>query len=188
MLFRSIGAIATKNLFGANISNFFAFCIVLIIISNISVMMMIGPRVYYAMAKDKMNFSFLGRISSRFGTPSLAIVIQIVLSISYVFIGKAEDLLQYMGFALGVFPVITVIGLIYMRYKFPNMKRPYKIPLFPVLPIIFVVLSVCMMVAGFLAWTKTSQIAVGVVCAGVPVFFVWRRMVNVDRDENEDDS
>jgi APA family basic amino acid/polyamine antiporter len=135
---------------------------------------MIGPRVYYAMAKDKMLFSSLGSVSERFKTPAFAVSLQVVLSIFYVFIGNSTILMEYMGFALGIFPVVTVIGLIYMRVKHPEIPRPFKVPFFPVLPLIFIFISLFMLIAGFLAWTSTSKFALLVVVAGVPVFYLWR--------------
>jgi len=175
---KAIGAVATRHLFGPGVSSFFTLAIALILLSSISVEIMIGPRVYYAMAKDKMLFASLGSVSERFKTPAFAISLQVVLSIFYVFIGNSTILMEYMGFALGIFPVVTVIGLIYMRVKHPEIPRPFKVPFFPVLPLIFIVISLFMLIAGFLAWTNTSKFALLVVLAGVPVFYIWRWAMN----------
>lgn len=175
---KAIGAVATRHLFGPGVSSFFTLAIALILLSSISVEIMIGPRVYYAMAKDKMLFGSLGSVSERFKTPAFAISLQVVLSIFYVFIGNSTILMEYMGFALGIFPVVTVIGLIYMRVKHPEIPRPFKVPFFPVLPLIFIVISLFMLIAGFLAWTSTSKFALLVVLAGVPVFYIWRWFMN----------
>jgi basic amino acid/polyamine antiporter, APA family len=175
---KAIGAIATKHLFGIKISNLFTLTIAILLLSSISVEIMIGPRVYYAMAKDKMLFQGLSSVSSRFQTPAFAITLQVALSIFYVFIGNTTILMEYMGFALGIFPVLTVIGLMYMRYKHPDMPRPFKVPLYPVVPIIFIVISLFMMTAGFIAWTSTSKFALMVILTGIPVFYIWRWVQN----------
>ncbi len=169
----AVAAIATKNLFGPDTSNFFTLGIALILLSSISVQMMIGPRVYYAMAKDNMTFGFLKRINPKFETPSFAILAQIFLSILYVYLGSAETLMEYMGFALGIFPILTIIGLMVMRKRHPEIPRPYKVPFYPVLPIIYIILSSAMMIAGFMAWTKTSLVAIAVLLLGVIVFYGW---------------
>ncbi len=175
---KAVGSIATKHLFGDGISHFFTLAIAFVLLSAISVEIMVGPRVYYAMAKDKMLFQGLSSVSDRFGTPAFAIALQVVLSIFYVWVGNTTILMEYMGFALGIFPVITVIGLIYNRIKHPDLPRPYKVPFYPVVPIIFITLSVFMLAAGFLAWTSTSRFALGVVLAGIPVFYIWRWYAN----------
>lgn len=171
----AVGAIATRNLFGPLVSNFFTLGIALILLSSVSVQMMIGPRVYYAMARDRMIFQNLAHESTRFNTPAVAISVQMVLAIFYVFVGTAQTLMEYMGFALSIFPLLTVIGLIYMRMKRPDIPRPFKVPFYPVVPLIYILLTVSMMVAGFLAWTKTAWFAILVTLAGIPVFYLWRR-------------
>jgi APA family basic amino acid/polyamine antiporter len=175
---KAIGAIATKNLFGSNMSNVFTLAIAVILLSSISVEIMIGPRVYYAMARDKMLFSGLGSVSKRFHTPAFAIILQIALSIFYVFVGNTTILMEYMGFALGIFPILAVIGLMYLRFKHPEIPRPFKVPFYPLVPLIYISLSVFMMGAGFIAWTGTSKFALMVVLAGIPVFYVWNWMNN----------
>lgn len=171
---KAIGAVATRHLFGPQVSNFFTLAIALMLLSSISVEIMVGPRVYYAMAKDHMLFGFLGTVSERFQTPAFAIFLQVVLSVFYVIIGNSTILMEYMGFALGIFPVITVIGLMYLRYKRPDIPRPFKVPLYPLVPLIFIILSVFMLVAGFMAWTNTARFALLAVCGGVPIYFLWK--------------
>jgi APA family basic amino acid/polyamine antiporter len=79
-----------------------------------------------------------------------------------------------MGFALGLFPILTVVGLVYMRIKHPDIPRPYRVPFYPVTPLIFILLSSGMMITGFMAWTNTSKFAIFVLILGVAVFYIWR--------------
>jgi APA family basic amino acid/polyamine antiporter len=173
----AVGAVASRNLFGTGVSSFFMLGIAIILLSSVSVQMMIGPRVYYAMAQDRMIFQYLAYESPRFSTPSVSISIQMVLAIFYVFVGTAQTLMEYMGFALSIFPLLTVIGLIYLRCKKPDLNRPFRVPLYPIVPMIYIVLTLGMMVAGFLAWTRTSWFALLVVVMGIPIFYIWRWIV-----------
>jgi len=170
----TIGFTAASNLFGTRLSYLFTLGISFIMLSSISVQMMIGPRVYYAMAKDNMIFSALSRVSPKFHTPTISIIIQMILSIFYVMVGNASLLMEYLGFSLGIFPILTVIGLVYLRYRHPDIPRPFKVPFFPFTPLVYIILSMAMMVAGFMTWTETSRFALMVLGAGVPVFFLWR--------------
>ncbi|HSV96552.1 MAG TPA: amino acid permease [Spirochaetota bacterium] len=170
-----IGAIAAKALFGPNISGFFTLGIAVVLLSAISAQIMVGPRVYYAMARDGMIFKSLSEVHPRFETPALAICIQIAFTVLYIFTGSAMTLVIYMGFALNVFPVMTVIGLMIMRRREPGLSRPYRVPLYPVVPLIYVTLSIGMMAAALMNWTTTSLFAMAVLALGVPVFFIWRR-------------
>ena len=172
-----IGAIAARFLFGANVSNIFTLSIAIILLSSISVQMMVGPRVYYAMAKDRMIFNSISKLHPRFETPWRAILIQMCLSIFYVFTGSAMTLVIYMGFALNIFPVMAVMGMMYFRYKEPGLARPYRVPLYPVVPLVYITLSIGMMMAALMNWTITSLFAIGVVIAGIPVFYLWQWVV-----------
>ena len=178
---RATAAIAASNLFGAQVGSFLALGVAIILISAVSVQMMIGPRVYYAMAKDGLLFSKLSRINPRFGTPDLAIALQILIAIVYVFIGKnnIESLFAYVGFSLGIFPLMAVIGMMVMRFKKPDIPRPFKSPLFPLVPIIYIVFTIGMMAASLILWTKTSLFAIGVLCLGIVIYFVWRAASNL---------
>lgn len=169
----SIGLISARNLFSPAAFNIFAIGIILIILSSLSVNTMIGPRVYYAMAKDGLLFRALGRLHPRYRVPTLSIVIQMILAIVYVLFGNPRLLMEYLGFALGIFPVFAVAGLIYMRMKHPEIERPYRVPLYPLIPLFFIIISSLMLITGFAAGTYSSRIAAALLIAGVPVFYIW---------------
>jgi APA family basic amino acid/polyamine antiporter len=175
----TIGNLAAKSLFGDNISPWFNLSIVLILLSSVSVQMMIGPRVCYAMAKDKVIFRSLGRISNKYQTPYVAIIIQTVIAIFYTFIGfdAILKMLIYMGFALSIFPFLAVLGMVYWRYRNPEIHRPFKVPLFPFVPIIYLVLSGCIMVTTLITKTIPALFALAVVAVGTGMFFLWQRFL-----------
>jgi APA family basic amino acid/polyamine antiporter len=145
-----------------------------ILLSAVSVQMMVGPRVSYAMAQDRMIFSPLAKLHPKFATPWLAIIVQMGLSMLYVLVGNAMTLVIYMGFALSVFPVLAVIGMMYVRYKEPRLRRPYRVPFYPLVPLFYIVASITMMTAALMSWTSTSLFSIGVLIAGIPVYYVWR--------------
>ncbi len=173
-----IGAIAAKALFGPSVSNVFSITIALILLSSVSAQMMLGPRVYYAMAKNKMIFHSLAKVNQRFKTPVNAILLQMLLAIIYVYSGSAMTLVIYMGFALNVFPVLAVIGLIVARKKFPDLNRPYTTPLYPLVPLTYIILSIVMMIAALCCWTITSAFAIGMLLFGIPVYYIWKKNTN----------
>lgn len=175
----TIGALAAKNLFGPNIGPVFDACIVLILLSSVSVQMMIGPRVSFAMAKDRTIFRSLERVNRRFQTPDLAIIVQMVIAVFYVFIGfdAILKMLIYMGFALSIFPLMTVIGMVYTRIKKPELARPFKVPLFPIIPLVYIILMTTVIITTLIEKTVPSLFAVGVVLVGVIIFLIRSRMV-----------
>jgi len=173
----TIGALTAQNLLGNNLGNVFNISIIVILLSSVSVQIMIGPRVTYAMAKDRVIFSSLGRVSGRFMTPDLAIIIQVFISIFYVFIGfdAILKMLIYMGFALNVFPLLAVIGMVYKRIREPEVERPFRVPFFPVVPVLYIVLSLMIMTATLITRTVPSLFALGMVAMGAVVYYLWKR-------------
>lgn len=175
----TIGALAAKNLFGPGIAPVFDVCIVVILLSSVSVQMMIGPRVSYAMAQDRAIFSSLARISRRFQTPDLAIIVQTAIAVFYVFIGfdAILKMLIYMGFALCMFPLMAVIGMVYMRIKEPNASRPFRVPLFPLIPAVYIILTLAIMVTTLIEKTIPSLFAIGAVALGVVIYFARKKLL-----------
>jgi APA family basic amino acid/polyamine antiporter len=178
---RALGFITAKNLFANStlpfdMASFFTLCISLILLSSISVQMMVGPRVTYAMAKNKMIFQTLSRVSDKYKTPDLAIIVQMCLAIFYVFLGSKnlDKFMQYMGFSLSIFPLLSIIGLVYIRYMKPEIRGEFRVPFFPVVPIIYIVLTIFMMIGALVIWTKTSLFATAVVLIGIPIFYFWK--------------
>jgi APA family basic amino acid/polyamine antiporter len=169
----TIGSLAAKKLFGDTISPFFNLSTVLILLSSVSVQMMVGPRVSYAMAQDKVIFRSLGRVSKKYYTPYAAIAIQAAIAMLYAFIGfdAIHKMLIYMGFALSIFPFLAILGMVYWRYEHPEIKRPFKVPLFPMVPVIYLVLSFGIMLTTLMTNTIPSLVALAVVGVGTGIFF-----------------
>ncbi len=172
----TIGALAARQLFGGGVSAVFNVAIVVILLSSVSVQIMIGPRVCYAMAQDRTIFGFLGKIHSRFKTPAPAIILMTGISVFYVIIGfnAILKMLIYMGFALSVFPLLAVIGMVYYRYRYPEMHRPFRVPLFPLVPLIYILLMSGIIVTTLITRTVPSLFACGAIVVGIVLFYVWR--------------
>lgn len=174
-----IGAITTGNLFGPAAGRWFSLAFTLILLSSVSVQMMLGPRVYYAMARDRAIFHNLSRVHPRFGTPVTAIYVQIGLTVVYVLIGfgNLSALMTYLGFSLTVFPLLAVIGLIRQRRRQPQQARPFPVPLYPLVPLFFIVLTSAMIITALIVRPIPSLSALGALTIGSLVYLIWQRRV-----------
>lgn len=181
----AIAAISSAKLFGDNISIVFNIGFFLILLSTISVTIMIGPRVYYAMARDNLFFKAASNLHPKFNTPVISFVIQGILAIIYIWSGTYEQIQTYMGFALSIFPVMSVVGLIYLRKKHPNIKSPYKTPLYPLFPIIFIVFSVITMIVSYIGRPVECTIAVIAILLGIPFYLFWIKIIHKDKTVKE---
>ncbi|MDH4200814.1 MAG: amino acid permease [Spirochaetia bacterium] len=172
-------SLTAVHLFGKGVSVLFNIAFCFILLSSISAQIMIGPRVYYAMAKDKNFFHYAGKIHKRFHTPATSIVLQSTLSIVYILTGTFFTVLIYMGFALSIFPIVTMLALIKTRYqngKNMNTKGLYQTPFFPALPVFFIAVSIYLIVFSFIQNWQSCLTALGAVCMGIPAYYLWQSL------------
>jgi APA family basic amino acid/polyamine antiporter len=97
-----------------------------------------GPRVTEAMGED---YSFLKSFSikNKFGMPYIAILVQSAWSIFLVVVSSFKEIIQYISVSLSIFSMLTVIGVFFLRRKYSKEERPFQLPLYPILPIVFIV-------------------------------------------------
>jgi amino acid transporter len=138
-------------------------------------LILMGARLYYAMAKDGLFFQSVGRLN-RFGVPAVGLILQAIWASLLTFSGKYGDLLNFVIFAALLFYVLTVVGLFVLRRKRPDAERPYKAIGYPVLPAIYVVLCALIMVDLLVVSPAYTWPGLIIVLTGVPAYFLWRWM------------
>lgn len=137
-----VGQVAATALFGDSTGAFFGFLIASFLLSTISAMVMTGPRVYFAMAKDGLFFSWFSSVNHKNHVPGHAIILQAVIAIVMVLTSTFHTLLIYIGFVLSIFASLTVAGSMRLRRKQPDLKRPYKTWGYPFTPVLFIALNI----------------------------------------------
>jgi basic amino acid/polyamine antiporter, APA family len=168
----SVGGLAMGNLFGKSAEVLFSILISFALFSSLSAFIIIGPRVYYSMAKDGLFFRSAAKIHKKFQVPSNSILLQCLIAVILVLSGTFEQVLTYMGFALGIFPVLTVIGIWRLRKK---DKEAMQIKGFPVTQIIYVAAGILILVLSFLERPLESSIALLTVFVGIPFYFIFKK-------------
>ena len=134
-----IGSLTAVHLFGGKIGSFFGMVIAFCLLSTVSSMIMIGPRVYYAMSRDQLFFKIFQSTNQKYHVPSYAILLQAGISIVLVLTSTFYAILMYVGFVLAIFSSLTVLGMMILRSKDPDRLRLYKTWGYPLTPIIFVI-------------------------------------------------
>jgi APA family basic amino acid/polyamine antiporter len=133
-----------------------------------------GPRVYYAMAKDGLFFRKVSEINRK-GVPGFAIAVQGVWSILLCLSGTYSDLLDYVIFAVLIFFSLTILAIFILRRKRPDIPRPYKAFGYPVIPAIYILTTVVIMVILLIYKPNYTFPGLGIVLLGIPVFYIWRK-------------
>jgi amino acid transporter len=143
--------------------------------------MMVGPRIFFAMADRGLFFRSVARVSPRFGSPSVAIWLATGLGVVYVLLNDFQQLAD--KFILGIWPfyALSVAGVYVLRRTRPELARPYRTLGYPVTPALFLLASVGMVVNALVTDPVNTGITFAIIGAGVPVFYVWRYSVNGKR-------
>jgi APA family basic amino acid/polyamine antiporter len=168
----SVGGLVMGNLFGKSADTLFSLLISFALFSSLSAFIIIGPRVYYSMAKDGFFFKSVARIHPRFQVPSNSIVLQAIIAVILALSGTFEQVLTYMGFALGVFPILTVAGVFKLRVKNPS---GLKMAGFPFTQLLYITTGVMILVLSYLERPVESTIASITVIAGVPAYYIFKK-------------
>ncbi|MFC2170041.1 APC family permease [Acidobacteriota bacterium] len=167
----SVGGLAVGNLFGKSFENLLSLFISFALFSSLSAFIILGPRVYYSMSKDQLFFRFVSKVHPVFKVPSKSILLQGILATIFVLLGTFDQILTYMGFSLGIFPIIAVIGVFKLR---KSKKTTYRMPGFPFAPAIYLVASISILSLAFFERPIESSIAILTVFAGIPVYFMFK--------------
>jgi len=170
-----VSELATTALFGRRTSAWITAIITVSILGSLNVTVMIGPRIYYAMAKDGLFFQGLTRVHPRFSTPSNAIVLQALWSCVLILTGTFHFLLNYVSVIITVFSGLTVGALLVLRTKRPELKRPYKIWGYPLVPVLFILVILGIALATLKEKPMDALRGLGIVVLGVPAYFFWSR-------------
>ncbi|HTV59407.1 MAG TPA: amino acid permease [Verrucomicrobiae bacterium] len=132
-----------------------------------------GARIYYAMANDRLFFQSVRKVN-RYHAPSVALVIQGVWASILCLSGTYSQLLDFLIFAVLIFYILTLSGLFILRWKRPEMERPYKAIGYPVLPALYLLMAVFIEVELLRYKPQYTWPGLIIVVLGVPVYALWR--------------
>ncbi len=138
-------------------------------------LILMGARLYYAMARDGLFFKSCGELNSR-GVPAIGLWMQGLWSIALVFSGTFNALLDYVIFAALLFYALTVAGLFVLRRTQPNAERPYRTWGYPVVPALYIFMCLAVMLDLLIVKPLYTWPGLLIVASGVPVYFVWRSL------------
>ncbi len=142
-----------------------------------------GPRVYYAMARDGLFFKKVGEIN-KFGVPGFALAIQGIWAVLLCLSGTYSNLLDYVIFAVLIFFTLTILAIFILRKKQPDIPRPYKAFGYPVIPAIYILTTVVIMIILLIYKPGYTFPGLVLVILGIPVFYIWRHFSPKSSDLN----
>jgi basic amino acid/polyamine antiporter, APA family len=134
-----------------------------------------NSRIPYAMARDGLFFRALGHLSARAKVPARAIIAQAVWGSVLALIGSYDTLTDSVVFASWLFYGLATASVFVFRRTMPDAPRPYRALGYPVIPVIFVLVTVALLFTTFFAAPRQALLGVGVLLAGLPFYWYWSR-------------
>src|SRR4051812_21728361 len=165
----AVGALAAGNLFGPGVGGVFSGLMALSLASTVSAMITVGPRLYYAMAKNGAFFPIAAKVDERRHTPVVAILCQGLCAVLMT-ATPFPELFLYIGFTLNFFAVLSVASIFIFRRR-PGWQKLRVVSFaFPLVPAIFLIVGIGITLYGVTIQPTVSLAAVATVATGAAVY------------------
>lgn len=163
-----VGVIAARHVFGQTGAIFTGAVLGVLLVSTVSAMTIAGPRVLQVIGQDIRPLRFLAK-SNADGMPTIAVLVQSGLALIFVVTATFDQVLVFAGFTLALNSLFAVFGLFVLRLRQPDLARPFKVPFYPILPLIYLVLTIWTLV--YVALERPQEVAVSVALIGSGLAF-----------------
>jgi APA family basic amino acid/polyamine antiporter len=173
---KPIAELATARLFGPGWARRVSVAAGLMMLSSLSAYVLTGPRVVFAMARVGQFPAIAGRLSSRYRTPAIATWLLAGLSLVLLWTGSFKSIVIYASVGMALFSMFTIGAVYVLRWRRPDLPRPFRTPGYPIVPAVYLVASALLIIAVFrkdresaltAAWSVVS------ILAGVPAYYLW---------------
>ena len=168
-----VGTAAAAIIFGAPATVIMAILIMISTFGCNNGLILAGPRIYYAMAKDNVFFKKAGQLNNK-SVPGTALLFQGIWASLLCVSGTYSDLLDYVIFAVLIFFILTIAGIFVLRRKRPDAERPYKAFGYPFLPGLYILIAAAIAIDLLIFKPAYTWPGVAIVLIGVPVYYIWR--------------
>ena len=169
----TVGLIAGEHIFGKFGGILTSAFISFGLIASVSAMSWIGSRVTKSMADDFSKLALLGRVNQH-GTPSIAMIVQALWVTVLILTGSFEAVLVYTQFVLLLSSFLAVLGLIVLRFRQPDLPRPYRVWGYPVTPLIFLIVTLFMMLYTIQQRIVESLLGLVTALLGLGIYYIVR--------------
>ena len=142
-----------------------------------------GARVCFAMARDGLFFSSVGRVNPRFQTPATALLIQGAWAMGLAASGTYEQLYTYVVFTAWIFYGAAAVGVMVLRRRLPSLERPYRVWGYPAVPVAFSLAAIAIFANTVASKPREALIGLILLLSGLPVYLLWRRLARPEKLE-----
>ena len=167
----ALAALAVGTLFGPTATAAISLLVLVSILGSMNGLILTGPRVYYAMARDGLFPRAFGQISDRYRTPSFALIVQGVWAAALAASGSYQQLFTDVIFTAWIFYGLAVAAVLVLRRTQPQLERRFCVPGYPWVPLLFCVAAIGLVLSTLAERPGSALMGIGLVACGVPVYF-----------------
>jgi len=170
-----VGEATAKSLYGPGIAGAFVVVVIISMFGSLNGNILVGPRISYAMAKDKLFFSKAADVHPKFHTPGNAIMIQGLWASVLALSGTFEEIITLVVFVNFMMWIAASSTVFVLRKKQPELERPYKVWGYPYVPAFFILFSSAIMINTFFESPQQSLMGIGLTLLGIPAYLYWKK-------------
>jgi APA family basic amino acid/polyamine antiporter len=171
----AVAALAAGKLFGPMAARSVSFLILVSILGCLNGLILTGPRVYYAMARDGIFPRVFSRISERYRTPMIALIVQGVWTAVLAASSSYQQLFTDVIFTAWIFNGLAVAAVLVLRRTQPQLDRPFRVPGYPWMPVIFCTAVIGLVFSNIVSRPAGALLGITLIAAGIPVYFIFVR-------------
>jgi APA family basic amino acid/polyamine antiporter len=143
-------------------------------IGSLNAIVLIYPRIAFAMARDGLFFQRVSRVNPRYHSPGAALWVQGTIATVFAISGTYEQILGYFAFVEFLLYGLSVAAVIVLRIREPELPRPYRVWGYPIPPLIFLLVGVWYLTSLLGTQWRTSLVGIGILLTGLPFYAYWR--------------
>lgn len=170
-----VSADTLSAIFGQAGVSFISVVVMISTFGSLMGSMLASPRIFFAMADDKLFFPAIASVHPRFKTPYIAVLLAAGLGVAMVMTQTFEQLTDTFVLAMWPFYALSVAAIYTLRRSHPDLPRPYRVVGYPWVPAIFVAAATGLVINALVTDPKWTSITFGVVLAGLPVYWAFFR-------------
>jgi len=168
----AVGTTVANALFGPERGRLFSLAMALSLLATVNAMCLVGPRVYYAMARDGAFFPIAAKIHPRWKSPWIAVVMQGICALLLIVLPTFRSLVIYTGFTLYLFTALAVLGLFKLRRRSGWKKFSWLERTYPLIPLLYISMSGWVLIFSIRAEPIASGMALATVFGAALVYYL----------------
>ena len=173
-----VAADMMSTLYGPLATGAIAIAVLISIFAALNGSILSGARIPYAMARDGLFFRYAAAVHPKFRTPGHAMIMLCLWSCIVVLSGWYDDLYNFVIFGSWILYAMTAVSVFVLRRKRPDLKRPYRVIGYPLVPLLFIAVAILLLTSTLQTRPRESLMGLGLMALGTPFYFFWRARRN----------